>query len=32
MNKEINKIIYIIVGIAGLISIKTLADLIDDIK
>ena len=27
-----SKIIYIIVGIAGLISIKTLADLIDDIK
>ncbi len=27
-----SKIIYIIVGIAGLISIKTLANLIDDIK
>ena len=27
-----SKIIYIIVGIAGLISIKTLADLINDIK
>ena len=28
----VSKIIYIMVGIAGLISIKTLANLIDDIK